>query len=180
MGHRARPAQAARALSTAATRVGRWQHRAHSDIKVGCWKHPAGRTKLVCSHILSVIFCSHSSRGREDMRIHHNLRVSSVLVHVDCLLCRRLGPNHGHHRGYGDRSERSVVPNVSITVTSQGTGLTRKIVTSQSGNYAVPLLPVGVYSVSAEARASRKRRPPESCWRSTRSPAWTSCWRWAR
>ena len=46
---------------------------------------------------------------------------------------------------------------MSITVTSLGTGLTRKIVTSQSGNYAVPLLPVGVYSVTAEASGFKKK-----------------------
>jgi hypothetical protein len=54
-------------------------------------------------------------------------------------------------------SSGAVVPNVSITVTSEGTGLTRKTVTSQSGNYAVPLLAVGIYSVSAEAPGFKKK-----------------------
>src|SRR5690242_1355568 len=51
----------------------------------------------------------------------------------------------------------AVVPNVSITVTSEDTGLSRKTLTSQSGNYAVPLLPVGKYSVSAEAAGFKKK-----------------------
>ena len=51
----------------------------------------------------------------------------------------------------------AVAPNVSITVTSEGTGLTRTTLTSQSGNYAVPLLPVGVYSVTAEAPGFKKK-----------------------
>ena len=51
----------------------------------------------------------------------------------------------------------AIVPNVSITVISEDTGLTRKAVTSQSGNYAVPLLPVGDYSVTAEAAGFKKK-----------------------
>src|SRR6476660_6831916 len=54
-------------------------------------------------------------------------------------------------------SSGAVAPNVSITITSEGTGLTRKTVSSQSGNYAVPLLPVGVYTVSAEAPGFKKK-----------------------
>jgi hypothetical protein len=53
-------------------------------------------------------------------------------------------------------SSGAVAPNVVVTVTSRDTGLTRKTVTSQSGNYAVPLLPVGTYSVSAEAAGFKK------------------------
>src|ERR1043165_977003 len=51
----------------------------------------------------------------------------------------------------------AVAPNVSITVTSEGTGLTRKTLTNQSGYYAVTLLPVGVYSVTAEAAGFKKK-----------------------
>src|SRR5690242_19933912 len=51
----------------------------------------------------------------------------------------------------------AVAPNVTITVTNEGTGLTRKTLTSQSGNYAVPLMPVGVYSVTAEASGFKKK-----------------------
>jgi hypothetical protein len=51
----------------------------------------------------------------------------------------------------------AVVPNVSITVTSQDTGLTRKITSNQGGNYVAPLLPVGHYSITAEANGFKKK-----------------------
>src|ERR1044071_3349990 len=54
-------------------------------------------------------------------------------------------------------SSGGVAPNVSITVTSEGTALTRKTITNQSGYYAVTLLPVGVYSVAAEAAGFKKK-----------------------
>ena len=47
----------------------------------------------------------------------------------------------------------SVAPRVSISVTSAGTGLSRKTTTNQAGTYIVPLLPVGEYSITAEAAA---------------------------
>ncbi|PYU89566.1 MAG: hypothetical protein DMG08_21015 [Acidobacteria bacterium] len=49
----------------------------------------------------------------------------------------------------------AVMPLVKITVSSQLTGLTRETTTSDSGNYVFPLLPVGVYSVSAEQQGFR-------------------------
>lgn len=54
-------------------------------------------------------------------------------------------------------SSGAVVPNVSITVTSQDTGLTRKITSNQGGNYVAPLLPVGHYSITAEASGFKKK-----------------------
>src|SRR6478672_7858993 len=44
----------------------------------------------------------------------------------------------------------SVIPNVKISLTNQRTGATRETMANDSGAYAFPLLPVGVYSVSAE------------------------------
>jgi hypothetical protein len=49
----------------------------------------------------------------------------------------------------------AVVPNVKVTVASQLTGLNRETTTSSSGDYVVPLLPVGVYSVTAEQQGFR-------------------------
>jgi hypothetical protein len=43
-----------------------------------------------------------------------------------------------------------VMPNVKVTVTNQQTGLTRETTTNADGTYVVPLLPVGVYLVTAE------------------------------
>ena len=44
----------------------------------------------------------------------------------------------------------AVVPGAKVTVTSQQTGFTRDTVSNGSGDYSFALLPVGVYSVSAE------------------------------
>ncbi|HLJ45412.1 MAG TPA: carboxypeptidase regulatory-like domain-containing protein [Bryobacteraceae bacterium] len=44
----------------------------------------------------------------------------------------------------------SVVPNVSITITNTDTGLSRKLNTNEAGQYVVPGLIVGHYSVRAE------------------------------
>src|SRR4051812_48527239 len=51
----------------------------------------------------------------------------------------------------------AVAPGVSITVISEGTGLTRKTLTNQSGNYTLTLLPVGTYSLVAEAAGFKKK-----------------------
>ena len=45
----------------------------------------------------------------------------------------------------------AVVPKASITVTSVGTGETRKSETNDAGQYVVPSLPIGQYNVSAKA-----------------------------
>src|SRR5579864_3597534 len=45
----------------------------------------------------------------------------------------------------------AVVPNVKITVTSVGTGLTRNLVTDTRGQYAALSLPVGQYEIRAES-----------------------------
>jgi len=47
-------------------------------------------------------------------------------------------------------STGAVVPGASVTVHSDLTGLTRTGATNPSGDYSFPLLPTGVYSVSAE------------------------------
>jgi Carboxypeptidase regulatory-like domain/TonB dependent receptor-like, beta-barrel len=47
-------------------------------------------------------------------------------------------------------STGGVIQGVKVVVTSQQTGLTRETTTSEVGSYTVPLLPVGVYLVTAE------------------------------
>jgi hypothetical protein len=49
----------------------------------------------------------------------------------------------------------AVVPGVTVTVTSELTGSKRETATGQTGNYVVPLLPVSVYSVTAELQGFR-------------------------
>src|SRR6266498_5812115 len=48
-----------------------------------------------------------------------------------------------------------VMAKVKVTVSSQLTGLTREAATNDSGDYVFPLLPVGLYSVSAEQQGFR-------------------------
>src|SRR6185369_4626435 len=88
------------------------------------------------------------------MRIHHSLLVFCVLASA----CPAAwGQTTATIVGTVTDPSGAVVPNVSITAASLGTGLTRKTVASQSGNYALPLLPVGVYSVTAEAAGFKKK-----------------------
>ncbi|MDQ2950511.1 MAG: carboxypeptidase-like regulatory domain-containing protein, partial [Acidobacteriota bacterium] len=54
-------------------------------------------------------------------------------------------------------SSGAVAPNVSITVVSTDTGLTRTTTSNQGGNYVLPLLPVGHYSITAEATGFKKK-----------------------
>ena len=44
----------------------------------------------------------------------------------------------------------AVMAGAKVTLTNQGTNLTRETTTNETGDYVFPLLPVGVYSVSAE------------------------------
>src|ERR1035441_8832293 len=50
----------------------------------------------------------------------------------------------------------SAVPRASITVVDEGTGLTRKTVTNDKGNYVVADLPTGKYKVTGEAAGFKK------------------------
>ena len=45
----------------------------------------------------------------------------------------------------------AVVPNAKVTAISSATGLTRETHSGNDGQYVIPLLPVGAYSVSVEA-----------------------------
>src|SRR5262245_50877886 len=49
----------------------------------------------------------------------------------------------------------AVIARVKVTVSSQLTGVTREAATNDSGDYAFPLLPVGVYVVTAEQQGFR-------------------------
>ena len=49
-------------------------------------------------------------------------------------------------------SSGAVMPKVKVVVTNQQTGLTRETTSNDLGDYVVPLLPVGVYLVTAEQK----------------------------
>ena len=44
----------------------------------------------------------------------------------------------------------AAVPGATVTLTNQGTGLTRTVVTDQAGEYTAPSLPTGKYKIVAE------------------------------
>ena len=44
----------------------------------------------------------------------------------------------------------AVLPGVTVVATNEGTGLRREVFSNESGNYTIPLLPVGTYSVATE------------------------------
>ncbi len=49
----------------------------------------------------------------------------------------------------------SAIPGAAVTATSQGTGQTREAKTDNVGHYLIPLLPVGIYTVHADATGFR-------------------------
>src|SRR5438093_3768287 len=56
---------------------------------------------------------------------------------------------HGNHFGYRARHLGALIPGVSITIKHTDSGLTRSVVSSETGNYVAPALPVGPYEVTA-------------------------------
>src|SRR5436190_5069493 len=50
----------------------------------------------------------------------------------------------------------AVVPKTIVTATNAATGLRRVTDTNQSGNYVLPLLPVGSYEITAEVAGFKK------------------------
>jgi hypothetical protein len=48
-------------------------------------------------------------------------------------------------------STGAAVPNATVTVTNRDTGLTRTATSSDDGNYTIPLLPTGTYTITAQA-----------------------------
>ena len=51
----------------------------------------------------------------------------------------------------------NAMPNASVTITSEGTGYTRTVETSDVGQYRITPLNPGIYSVSVKAQGSRIR-----------------------
>src|SRR5215510_11263360 len=49
-----------------------------------------------------------------------------------------------------------VVPGVSVTAKHIESGLTRSIITNETGSYRIPALPVGAYEVTAELSGFRQ------------------------
>src|SRR6059036_439881 len=64
--------------------------------------------------------------------------------------------NTGRISGTVTDSSGAVLPGVTVTVTQQGTGLSRSATTDASGAYVFVSLPVGTYDASAELSGFKK------------------------
>src|SRR6185437_12084551 len=53
------------------------------------------------------------------------------------------------------------IPNATITITETNTGVSRTAKTNESGNYTVPDLPPGEYSVTVESTGFKKETRPQ-------------------
>jgi carboxypeptidase family protein len=87
------------------------------------------------------------------------LKRKALLVAVVCSafsLCPLLySQANGSFSGNVVDKTGSVIAGASVTITSQGTGLTRKVQTDASGHYLVPLLPVAFYTIRVESQGFR-------------------------
>ncbi|MBV9342005.1 MAG: carboxypeptidase regulatory-like domain-containing protein, partial [Acidobacteria bacterium] len=72
---------------------------------------------------------------------------SLVFVAGPCLY----GQANGSFSGTVTDKTGSVISGARVTITSQGTGLTRQVTTDGSGHYLVPLLPVSNYTLRVDA-----------------------------
>ncbi len=70
------------------------------------------------------------------------------------------GQATGSFTGNVDDKSGSAIPEATVTITSQGTGLERDTKTDGAGHYLIPLLPVGTYDIKVDA-ARISGRPVE-------------------
>ena len=62
------------------------------------------------------------------------------------------GQANGSFSGTVSDKTGSVIAGATVSITSQGTGLTREAKTDGSGHYLAPLLPVAVYTIRVESQ----------------------------
>jgi hypothetical protein len=76
----------------------------------------------------------------------------------------------------------AIVPGATVIVKNTGTGIIRQTTTDKQGYYQVLELPIGRYSVAAEATGflAQDGGRPESAGDQPDACASTWCWKWAR
>src|SRR4030088_2601238 len=102
----------------------------------------------------------HISRpsGSREFAVAGGNRLGSVHVFVFCLLFGFSGgvfaqtAATGALKGTVTDPSGSVVPGVTMKVTSDETGQTRTAITQSNGTYLVPLLPLGEYRLETSAK----------------------------
>src|SRR5262245_6866571 len=82
--------------------------------------------------------------------------VSALLLFAMTGLSLRGQTTTGRIVGTVTDESGAVIPGVDVVVRNPGTGLSRNIVTNESGNYTVPLLPPAVYEVEAALPGFRR------------------------
>ncbi len=84
------------------------------------------------------------------------LKRKALLVAVLCSVCSLCPLLYSQANGSlsGNVADKtgSVITGAAVTVTSQGTGLTRQTKTDASGHYLVPLLPAAFYTIRVESQ----------------------------
>ena len=80
-----------------------------------------------------------------------NMLVISLIAVISCGILPSVGKAQttGTIFGFATDSTGAIVPGTLITVTEQSTGFSREMLTGSEGNYIVPRLSVGTYSVTA-------------------------------
>src|SRR2546428_8661293 len=82
-------------------------------------------------------------------------RLATLLVGILALLALASGPVFGQEfsatmSGVVHDTDGGLVPVVSVTAKHIESGLTRAVITNETGSYRLPALPVGAYEVTAE------------------------------
>ncbi|PYV54049.1 MAG: hypothetical protein DMG91_15670, partial [Acidobacteria bacterium] len=80
----------------------------------------------------------------------------SLILLACCFLvvgCAQLfGQATGSLAGTVSDKTGSVITGAKVSITSQGTGISREAKTDDSGHYLVPLLPVAMYTIRVDAQ----------------------------
>jgi hypothetical protein len=71
-------------------------------------------------------------------------------------------------------SSGAPVSNAKITITETNTGIGRTTQTNESGNYVVPDLPPGTYTITAELSGFKRASRPAMTWVRPAAPLWPS------
>jgi hypothetical protein len=79
--------------------------------------------------------------------------LSLVFCSLALFLCPLLrGQANGSFFGTVSDKTGSVITGAKVTITSQGTGLSREAKTDDTGHYLIPLLPVAIYTIRVESQ----------------------------
>jgi hypothetical protein len=88
-----------------------------------------------------------NGRQGEKSMLKRRALIVAVICSMLSLSLLTYGQAHGSLSGTVTDKTGSVITGAAVTITSQGTGLTREAKTDDSGHYLVPLLPVSFYTI---------------------------------